>query len=98
MGTPLEQFSSMLRAESQDELLKEFVAFAHRLQFDIVGAMAVIDHVQGEPEFVAVANTPAAYLECYDLNVSLTGMTRLRAYADVGEVASRAEGHPHHNH
>jgi DNA-binding CsgD family transcriptional regulator len=59
-------FTSVLRANSRDELLREVVDFTHRLGFETVSATAVIDHFRGESEFITLDNTPVAYRESFD--------------------------------
>ncbi|CAG1011708.1 Transcriptional activator protein AnoR [Anaerolineales bacterium] len=54
-------FTSVLQVKNRDELLTEVVGFTHRLGFETVDAMVVIDHFRSEPEFVWVNNAPAAY-------------------------------------
>ena len=59
-------FTSVLQAKSRDELLTEVVGFTRRLGFEKVNAMVVVDHFRGEPEFLCVNNTPAAYRDVAD--------------------------------
>jgi DNA-binding CsgD family transcriptional regulator len=59
-------FTSVLQVKSRDELLTEVVGFSRRLGFDIVNAMAVVDHFRGESEFICVDNTPAAYRATFE--------------------------------
>jgi DNA-binding CsgD family transcriptional regulator len=56
-------YLSVLEAKSRDELQSELVQFARQLGFDTISATTVIDHFLGEPEFITVENTPAAYRE-----------------------------------
>jgi DNA-binding CsgD family transcriptional regulator len=56
---------SVLQARTKQELQTEIVRFTRRLEFETVSATAVIDHVVGDPEFITVDNTPAAYLESF---------------------------------
>jgi DNA-binding CsgD family transcriptional regulator len=58
-------FTSVLGARNSDELLKEVVRFTRQLEFDTVSTTLVIDHFLGEPEFIVVDNTPAAYREAF---------------------------------
>jgi DNA-binding CsgD family transcriptional regulator len=59
-------FTSVLNARSADELLAEAVRFARQLEFETVSTTLVIDHFLGEPEFIAVDNTPPAYRQAFD--------------------------------
>jgi len=59
------RYLSMLGAKTRDELQVEFVRFTRQLGFETVSAVAVIDHVLRESEFIAVDNTPAAYLATF---------------------------------
>jgi DNA-binding CsgD family transcriptional regulator len=54
-------FTSVLKAASRDELLKEVIDFTQRLGFETVSAMTVIDHFRGESEFITIDNTPPGY-------------------------------------
>ncbi len=58
-------FTSVLGARSADELLAEAVRFARQLEFETVSTTLVIDHFLGEPEFLAVHNTPRAYEDAF---------------------------------
>ena len=59
-------FTSVLQVKNRDELLAEVLGFTRRLGFETVTATAVVDHLRGESEFIAVDNTPAGFLEVYD--------------------------------
>ncbi|CAG0992682.1 Transcriptional activator protein AnoR [Burkholderiales bacterium] len=59
-------FTSVLRAASRDELLKEVVGFTQRLGFQTVSALTVIDHFHAESEFIALDNTPDAYRDSFE--------------------------------
>jgi DNA-binding CsgD family transcriptional regulator len=62
----LEQgFTSILESRTKDDFRTEVISFTRRLGFDTVSAMVVIDHLLGEPEFITVDNTPAAYRETF---------------------------------
>lgn len=54
-------YLSVLEAKTRDELQSQFVHFTRQLGFETFGAIAVVDHFLGEPEFISVDNTPAAY-------------------------------------
>ena len=54
-------YLSVLEAKTRDEFQAELVRFTRQLGFETVSAMTVIDHFLGEPEFITVDNTPAAY-------------------------------------
>ncbi len=54
-------YLSVLEARSRDDFQSELVRFTKQLGFETVTAMAVIDHFLGEPEFITIDNTPAAY-------------------------------------
>src|SRR5258706_1076056 len=67
----LSDFTSVQAIASKAELLEEVVRFARRLGFDIVNAMVVVDGLSNDPQFIAVHNTPAAYLDRFeDLSVA----------------------------
>lgn len=59
-------YLSVLEVKSRDELQTELVRFADQLGFDKVAGMTVIDHFLGDPEFITIDNTPAAYRETYE--------------------------------
>jgi DNA-binding CsgD family transcriptional regulator len=59
-------FTSVMQASSRDELLSEVVGFTHRLGFETVSAMTVVDHFRAEPEFVTIDNTPPAYSQWFE--------------------------------
>jgi DNA-binding CsgD family transcriptional regulator len=62
-------YLSVLETRSRDDFLSEVVRFTKRLGFETVSAMTVIDHFLGEPEFIAVDNTPTGFVETFeDLN------------------------------
>ncbi len=64
-------YLSVLEAKNQDQFRAVVIRFAQNLGFDTVSAMVAVDHVGAPPEFVAVHNTPMAYLEAFhDLDVS----------------------------
>jgi DNA-binding CsgD family transcriptional regulator len=56
-------YLSVLEVKTRDELQAALVCFAQRLGFQTVSGTAVIDHLLGEPDFISVENTPAAYRE-----------------------------------
>jgi DNA-binding CsgD family transcriptional regulator len=58
-------FTSVLSARNGDELLSEVVRFTRQLEFETVSTTLVIDHFLGEPEFITVDNTPAAYRKTF---------------------------------
>ena len=58
-------YLSVLEAKSRDELQAELVRFTKQLGFETVSAIAVVDHFLGDPEFIAVDNTPAGYREIF---------------------------------
>jgi DNA-binding CsgD family transcriptional regulator len=59
-------FTSVLGARNSDELLTEVVRFTRQLEFQTVATTLVIDHFLGEPEFIALDNTPPAYRDAFD--------------------------------
>jgi DNA-binding CsgD family transcriptional regulator len=64
-------YLSVLEAKDQDQFRSVVIRFANNLGFDTVSAMVAVDRVGGAPEFVAVHNTPMAYLNSFhDLNIS----------------------------
>ena len=54
-------FSSVFEAQSRDDLQSEIVRFTHRLGFETVSALTVIDHLLGETEYIAIDNAPEGY-------------------------------------
>lgn len=63
-------YLSVLEAKDQDQFRSVVVRFAQQLGFDTVTAMVAVDRAEGGPEFVAVHNTPQAYLQTFEsLNV-----------------------------
>jgi DNA-binding CsgD family transcriptional regulator len=52
-------FSTVLQAASRDDFRDEVVRFSRQLGFNIVSAMAVVDHSVGRSEFLEVNNAPA---------------------------------------
>lgn len=58
-------FTSVLKVASREELLKEIVDFTHRLGFETVSAVTVVDHFRAESEFITLDNTPPAYRESF---------------------------------
>ena len=55
------RYLSVLEAKTRDEFQAELVRFTRQLGFETFGAITVVDHFLGEPEFITVDNTPAAY-------------------------------------
>src|SRR5687768_17345344 len=55
----------IFEAKSREELFTEVVRFAHRLEFETISATVVIDRFSAEPEFIAVDNTPAGFLDTF---------------------------------
>jgi DNA-binding CsgD family transcriptional regulator len=51
-------FTAVLQSRTRDEFQAEVVGFAKWLGFETVAATMVIDHLQGEPEIIAVDNAP----------------------------------------
>src|SRR5262249_2107092 len=58
-------YLSVLEAKNEDQFRAVVIRFAQRLGFETVSAMVAVDRVGAEPEFVAVHNTPLAYLQTY---------------------------------
>lgn len=56
-------FMSVLEAQSPDQLRDEVVRFAVDLGFETVSGVVVIDHPLAPSEFIAVDNTPQAYID-----------------------------------
>ncbi|MGY4831573.1 autoinducer binding domain-containing protein [Sphaerotilaceae bacterium SBD11-9] len=53
-------YLSVLEAKTRDELHAQLVQFTRQLGFETFGAMAVVDHFLGEPEFITIDNSPVA--------------------------------------
>ena len=77
------RYLSVLGVKTRDALQTEFVRFTKQLGFETVSAVAVIDHVLRESEFIAVDNTPAAYQETF----------RDREHAKLDPVAQHCKTH-----
>jgi DNA-binding CsgD family transcriptional regulator len=56
----------VLEARNRDDFLHELVRFTRQLGFETVSATTIIDHFLGEPEFIAVDNTPSSYVEAFE--------------------------------
>jgi DNA-binding CsgD family transcriptional regulator len=54
-------YLSVLEARNREEFRRVVVRFAQNLGFDTVSAMAVVDNLGGQSEFVTVDNTPMGY-------------------------------------
>ena len=64
-------YQSVLEATNLEQFRSVVIRFAQQLGFDKVSAMVAVDQLGGVPEFVAVHNAPAAYLNTFDdLDVS----------------------------
>lgn len=64
-------YQSVLEATDLEQFRSVVIRFAQQLGFDKVSAMVAVDRLGGVPEFVAVHNAPAAYLNTFDdLDVS----------------------------
>lgn len=63
-------YMSVMEARTEREFRDEIVRFSHRLGFETVSAITVIDHPMATPEFIAVDNAPAAYRDVLN-NLSL---------------------------
>lgn len=59
-------YLSVLEARTEDEFRSTVIRFAHRLGFDTACAMVAVDRPSDKPEFLAVHNTPVAYLQTFD--------------------------------
>jgi DNA-binding CsgD family transcriptional regulator len=64
-------YLSVLEAKDHDQFRSVVVRFAQQLGFETVSAMAIVDRVGSDTEFVAVHNTPLAYMKTFeDLSIS----------------------------
>jgi len=64
-------YQSVLEATNLEQFRSVVIRFAQQLGFDKVSAMVAVDRLGGAPEFVAVHNAPAAYLNTFeDLDIS----------------------------
>ncbi len=59
-------FQSVLEAKDQDQFRSVVIRFAQRLGFDRVATSVAVDRLGGEPEFIAIHNAPAAYVQTFD--------------------------------
>ncbi len=58
-------YGAVLSARTREEFRDEVVRFAHKLGFQTVSAVTVIDRGPGQTDFIAVDNTPPAFYEDY---------------------------------
>ena len=58
-------YSAVMQARDRGEFREEVVRFTHKLGFETVSAIAIIDHGMGKSEFINIDNTPADYGEPY---------------------------------
>ena len=58
-------YDDVLKAQSREDFREHVVRFSQRLGFETVSAMAVIDRAPGRSDFIAIDNTPPAYVEAY---------------------------------
>ena len=58
-------YSSVMQARDRDEFRDEVVRFTHRLGFELVSAITVIDRGLGKSDFIKVDNTPEAFNDTY---------------------------------
>jgi DNA-binding CsgD family transcriptional regulator len=58
-------YMAVLEARSKEEFREQVVGFTHRLGFETVSAMTVIDHGMGKTEFITVDNTPKNYADTF---------------------------------
>jgi DNA-binding CsgD family transcriptional regulator len=59
-------YGAVLSARTREEFRDEVVRFSHKLGFQTVSAVTVIDRGPGQTDFIAVDNTPPAWSEAYD--------------------------------
>jgi DNA-binding CsgD family transcriptional regulator len=59
-------YLSVLEAKNEDQFRSVVIRFAQRLGFETVSAMVAVDRVGTQSEFIAVHNTPLAYLQTYE--------------------------------
>jgi DNA-binding CsgD family transcriptional regulator len=58
-------YLSVMEARNREEFRSEIIRFAHKLEFQTVSAITVIDRGLGKSEFIHVDNTPEHYTETY---------------------------------
>ncbi len=58
-------YSSVLQARNRDEFRDEVVRFTHRLGFETVSAVTLVEHGLRQSNVIAVDNTTAEYAESY---------------------------------
>lgn len=64
-------YLSVLEAKNQEQFRSVVIHFAQQLGFDTVTAVVAVDRSEGGTEFLAVHNTPEAYLQTFEnLNIS----------------------------
>ena len=59
-------YQSVLEAKDHDQFRSVVIRFAQHLGFDKVSVTVAVDHVGGQPEFVAVHNASPAYLQTFE--------------------------------
>jgi DNA-binding CsgD family transcriptional regulator len=58
-------YSSVLEAKDRDEFREELVRFTHRLGFETVAALTVVERGVAGTDFISVDNTPQAYTDAF---------------------------------
>ncbi len=58
-------YATVLQARSREEFRDEIVRFTHKLGFETVSAVTMVDLGLGRSDLVTVDNTPASYVEPY---------------------------------
>jgi DNA-binding CsgD family transcriptional regulator len=58
-------YTAVLQARNREEFRDEVVRFTHRLGFETVSAITVIDHGLGKSDFINVDNTPIEFSQTY---------------------------------
>ena len=59
------EYTSVLGVSTRDEFRDEVIRFTHRIGFEMVSAITVIEHGLGDTEFIAVDNTPVEFSDAY---------------------------------
>jgi len=58
-------YSSVLSAKDREELRDEIIRFAHRMGFDTVAAVTVVDRGAAGTEFISIDNTPEEFTSTF---------------------------------
>lgn len=66
----LHNYFDISQSTDKDEFKKRLVAFAHEMDFGIVGAEVVVQSEKGEPDYFYVGNRPAGFAAAADKSIA----------------------------